>query len=327
VNADGRTGLVVPAVVRTKALVVGAGPWLHGLAGLIASMEQEWSISVGRCYQDATEALVAEATLADGTLAVLKLRIPGPDNDARNEVTVLRLARGDGCVRLLRADPERGALLLERLGRPLHELGLPLAQRLEILCAAAARVWRPAAGCGLPTGADKGRWLTAFITATWEELGRPCSERAVGYALACAADRIAAHDDARAVLVHGDVHKWNALQADAGFKLVDPDGLLAEPEYDLGVLMREDPAVLLASVADSGEGDKGAADNGAPRGMVREKAWERAGWLARRCGLDVTAIWQWGVVERVSTGLLATKIGLQPVGREMLAVADRICDE
>jgi hypothetical protein len=31
------------------------------------------------------------------------------------------------------------------------------------------------------------------------------------------------------------------------------------------------------------------------------------------------------VVERVSTGLLATKIGMQPVGGEMLAVADRIC--
>ncbi len=326
-NADGRTPPVVPAVVRTKALVVGAGPWLHGLAGLIASMEQEWSITVGRSYQDATEALVAEATLADGTPAVLKLLVPGPDNNARNEVTVLRLACGDGCVRLLRADPERGALLLERLGRPLHELGLPLAQRLEILCAAAARVWRPAAGCGLPTGADKGRWLTAFITATWEELGRPCSERAVGYALACAADRIAAHDDARAVLVHGDVHKWNALQADTGFKLVDPDGLIAEPEYDLGVLMREDPAVFLASAARNDAADNDAAHNGAARGMVREKAWERAGWLARRCGLDATAIWQWGVVERVSTGLLTTKIGLQPVGREMLAVADQICDE
>jgi streptomycin 6-kinase len=312
VNADGRTPPVVPAVVRTKALVVGAGPWLHGLAGLIASLEQEWSITVGRSYQDATEALVAEATLADGTPAVLKLLVPGPDNNARNEVTVLRLACGDGCVRLLRADPERGALLLERLGRPLHELGLPLAQRLEILCTAAARVWRPAAGCGLPTGAA---------------LGRPGPARAGGTAPAGAAPRSAAHDDARAVLVHGDVHQWYALQEDTGFKLVDPDGLIAEPEYDLGVLMREDPAVFLASAARNGAADNGAADNGAARGMVREKAWERAGWLARRCGLDATAIWQWGVVERVSTGLLTTKIGLQPVGREMLAVADQICDE
>ena len=29
----------------------------------------------------------------------------------------------------------------------------------------------------------------------------------------------------RAVLVHGDVHQWNALRAGDGFRLVDPDGL------------------------------------------------------------------------------------------------------
>ena len=47
-------------------------------------------------------------------------------------------------------------------------------------------------------------------------------------------------------------------------------------------------------------------------------------WLAARTGLEPTAIWEWGVIERVSTGLLGTKIGLQPVAREMLAVADRV---
>jgi streptomycin 6-kinase len=50
------------------------------------------------------------------------------------------------------------------------------------------------------------------------------SERAVDHALACAARRVAAHDDERAFLVHGDVHQWNALEAPGGFKLVDPDG-------------------------------------------------------------------------------------------------------
>jgi streptomycin 6-kinase len=171
-------------------------------------------------------------------------------------------------------------------------------------------VWRPAPGCGLPTGAEKGRWLADFIAVTWEELDRPCSERAVSYALACAARRVGAHDDERAVLVHGDVHQWNALEAgsaaqpDSAFKLVDPDGLLAEPEYDLGILMREDPAELL--------------------GRDARDPHERARWLARRCGLDATAIWEWGAVERVSTGLLAVKVGLEPAGRQMLAVAERV---
>ncbi len=287
------------AVVRNKALAAGAAQWLEDLPDLVAHLEREWSITVGCPYDGATEAFVARALLDDGTPAVLKLIVPRPGEAARTEITALRLVNGQGCVRLLRADAERGALLLERLGRSLYQLALPIGRRHEILCSAAARVWRPAPGCGLPTGAEKGRWLAGFITATWTELDRPCSERAIDHALACAARRIDAHDDERAVLVHGDVHQWNALEAADGFRLVDPDGLLAEAEYDMGILMREDPLELLATDARS-----------------------RARWLALRTGLDATAIWEWGVVERVSTGLLCTRIGLQPVGREMLAAAD-----
>jgi streptomycin 6-kinase len=291
----------VSAVVRSKAVAAGAGGWIEALPGLVAALEREWRITVGQPYPDATEAFVARAVLDDGTPAVLKLIIPRPGDHAAHEITVLRLADGDGCPRLLRADPARGALLLERLGRSLDQLGLPIRRRHEILVAAARRVWRPAAGCGLPTGADKGRWLAGSIPATWAELGRPCSARAVEHALACAARRIAAHDDERAVLVHGDVHQWNALEAGPGFKLADPDGLLAEPEYDLGIIMREDPVELM---------------RGDPR--------SRARWLAARCGLDAIAIWEWGVVERVSTGLLCTRIDLQPVGRQLLAAADQL---
>ena len=91
---------------------------------------------------------------------------------------------------------------------------------------------------------------------------------AVEHALACATRRGDAHRDETAVLVHGDVHQWNALKPDAT-KLVDPDGLLAQPEYDLGIIMREDPL----------DGD------------LRE----RARWLAGKTGLDEEAIWEWGL--------------------------------
>ena len=294
----------VDAVVRNKARAAGAASWLDDLSALVADIERDWSLVVGRPIPGGTEAFDAEARLDAGSPALLKLLIPRAGDAARNEITALRLADGDGCARLLRDDVSRGALLLERLGRPLHELALPLRRRHEVLSAAAERVWRPAPGCGLPTGADKGRWLIDFIESTWQALDRPCSERAVDHALACAERRIEAHDDERAVLVHGDVHQWNALEHDGGFKLVDPDGLLAEAEYDLGILMREDPLELLT-------GD----------------AKERARWLAARSGLDAMAIWEWGVVERVSTGLLCTDIDLQPVGRQMLAAADRLASE
>ena len=49
---------------------------------------------------------------------------------------------------------------------------------------------------------------------------------------------------------------------------------------------------------------------------------DRARWLAARTGLDLAAMWEWGVVERLSTGLLCTRIHLQPLGRDTLAAAD-----
>jgi streptomycin 6-kinase len=288
----------IPEVVREKARAVGEGAWIDELPLLIRSIEADWGVTVARAYPGSTEALVAEVVCDDGSEAVLKLIVPRDADAAAREATVLRLAAGEGCARLLQADVGRGALLLERLGRSLFELRMPIRRRHEILVSAASRIWRPAPGAGLPTGAVKADWLAEFITGMWEELGQPCSERAVDHALACAARRRAAHRDETAVLVHGDVHQWNALEAAAEFKLVDPDGLLAEPEYDLGIIMREDPC----------DGDLHG----------------RARWLADRTCLDEAAIWEWGVVERVSTGLLGTRVGLQPIARQMLAAADGV---
>ena len=203
--------------------------------------------------------------------------------------TVLRLAAGDGCARLLREDVSRGALLLERLGRSLHALRLPTRRRLrDILVSAAARIWRPAPDCGLPTGTAKARWLAEFITTTWAELDRPCSERAIEDSLACARRRGDAHRDETAVLVHGDVHQWNALAAADGFRAAwTPTA--SSPN-------------LNTTSASSCAKTRSRATCG--RGHATSQA---------RAGLDPNAIWEWGVVERVSTGLLATGVGLQPL--------------
>ncbi|MFI5910212.1 aminoglycoside phosphotransferase family protein [Dactylosporangium sp. NPDC051541] len=295
--------LEVPQVVRRKAEAAGAHGWLAELPALVGGLVRDWGLRVGAVYSGGTEALVVAVHLDDDRPAVLKLLIPRPGDHARHEATVLRLAGGSGCAHLLRADLDRSALLLERLGPAMADLAVPMPQRLELLTDLAASVWRPAPDAGLPTGRWKAQWLAGFITATWERLDRPCPERTVANALDCCARRAAAHDDERAVLVHGDVHQWNALRApDGTYRLVDPDGLLADAEYDLGVLMREDPDDLLA-----------AAD---PR--------TRSRWLAARTGRDERAIWEWGNAERVSTGLLLTEIGLEPVAGEMLAAANRI---
>lgn len=294
----------VSDVVRSTARSAGADDWVAGLPALVDRLERDWELTVGAPYEDATEAYVAPVTLADGTPAVLKLLIVrGDARHATEELTVLRLADGDGCVRLLRHDEGSGALLLERLGPSMYRLGLPIEQRHEILCRVAMRLWRPAPDSGLRTGADKARSLIRFVEAAWDRLGRPCSEAAVAQALECAARRVAGHDDGTAVLLHGDVHQWNTLRSGSGddWKLVDPDGVVGEPEGDLGVLMREDPVELI-------QGD--------PR--------DRARWLAARTGTEPVAIWEWGNIERLANGLHCLETGLERHGRAALAAADRI---
>jgi streptomycin 6-kinase len=292
----------VPEVVRNKARVAGSDQWLLDLPDLVELLGERWALVPQFSYPDATEALVLAVTRADGRPAVLKLVVPGHSQAAQREATALRLAGGRGLAELFAADETCGALLLERLGPSLKDLGLPVQDRHRVLCATAQDVWRPARGHGLPTGAEKAGQLIDFIVTAWEELDRPCTEAAVAHAVRCAEGRIDAWDEERSVLVHGDVHQWNALAALDGFKLVDPDGLLAEPEYDLGIIMREDPEEL----------------------MAESDPMDRASRLAALTGRNASAIWEWGVVERVSTGLLGTKVGLQPVARQMLQAADQI---
>lgn len=289
-------------VVRNKVAARGATSWLEDLPGLLKELEDRWSLSIGSVFDSGTEAFVATAEM-EGQQVVMKLLIPVGDDPDRlaDEITVLELADGDGCVRLLRSDRSLLAMVVERLGPSIFDLGLPIEDRHRHLVDAAQALWRPAPDVDLPTGAHKVALLVDMITGLWEELDRPCSEQVVTHALDCAERRRAAHDDERAVLVHGDVHQWNALRDGDRFKLVDPDGLLAEPEYDLGILMREDPLELMS--ADPGE---------------------RARKLASMTGLDANAIWEWGVVERVSTGLLCVQIELQPEGDQMLAAAEHV---
>lgn len=293
----------IPDALRRSALWAGAQQWLDDLPALVSDLEQRWNIRIGEPLTGGHVAYVAEAMTTDGDPVVLKVRVPLPfEPDAgRHEIAALRVADGEGCAALLREDLDRSAMLLERLGPSLFDIGVPMVRRHEILCETASRMWRPAPGVGLPTGADKARDLAVWIAEKWETLDRPCSEQAVEQALACTRRRESAHDDERALLVHGDVHGFNALQAEVGFKLIDPNAALAEPEYDLGTVMRGDPVELLA---------------GDPR--------DRALWLATRTGLDATAIWEWGVIHRIQTGLHCEEIDNQPLGRQTLAAVEAV---
>jgi streptomycin 6-kinase len=174
-------------------------------------------------------------------------------------------------------------------------------RRHGLLCEVAVRLWRPVGpDVDLPTGANLAEQYADRLPGLWEQAGRPCSPATVADALECMNSRRLAHDDRSAVLVHGDIHELNALQAgDGGYKLIDPAGLRAEPACDLGTIVRCNP------------------DLGDDLRVRTER-------LASRTGVDATAIWEWGTIHRVFSGVYACSIGFQPFGELLLAESDRL---
>ena len=92
------------------------------------------------------------------------------------------------------------------------------------------------------------------------------------------------------MLCHGDPHPGNALQANGipRYKLVDPDGFRCEPEYDVGVTVRDFSREVLAS-----------RDHATARAR-HDALCDRAAELT---GTDPERVRQWAFVERVTTGL------------------------
>ena len=291
--------LDIPTEVRNKVIADGNAGWLDELPLIVESLTQDWSLTIGATLRGGHAAFVAEATLDDKTSAVLKIGVPSSRRVLGFEVNALRLADGGGCARLLRVDPDRDAVLLERLGGALYDLVPDPRARHDVLCQVAVRFWRPVGPeVDLPTGADKAREYLDLLPRLWEETDQACSKATIEDALDCAESRRRAHRDADAVLVHGDVHDLNALQAsDGGFKLIDPVGLRAERACDLGTIIRCNP--------DAGD-----------------DLHARANRLAARTGVDAVAIWEWGTIHRVVAGLYSRKIGLQPFGDLLIAQAD-----
>src|SRR5512139_1945461 len=96
-----------------------AGPaFLARLPRLIEECEARWNLRVLPPFALSYN-YVAPVILSDDSEGVLKLGVPNPE--LTTEIEALRLYAGRGAVRLIDADPDLGALLMERV-RP----GVPL---------------------------------------------------------------------------------------------------------------------------------------------------------------------------------------------------------
>lgn len=303
--------LEVPELVRERASRNGAAGsrWLRELPEVVAELSGRWGLVLGAAFVDGTAGYVVAATDSSERACVLKIAMPLDTDDHDTFVRSVRaheLAAGRGCAELLAHDVSVPAMLLERLGPNLAELGMTVPQILEAVAATLRSFWRPVSvDDGLRTGGDQARWLSRYIADTWDELGRPCERAVIDRALELCDRRAAAFDPMRAVLVHGDAHGWNTLAAgDGTYKFVDVEGLCSEREHDLAVAMREYNEPL---------------SSGDTARLVRD----RAALLADRCGVDPQIVWEWGFIERVSTGLANVRDFDNDDGAMFLEVARR----
>ncbi|MFJ2757273.1 aminoglycoside phosphotransferase family protein [Nocardioides sp. NPDC087217] len=205
--------------------------WLDRLPGLVRDLLEEWSLRPEGEATHGSTALVMPVRTADDEAAVLK--IGWPHWEAEHEALALQTWGGRGAVRLLRADPKRFALLLERLhAEDLSELWD--VQACEIVGGFYRRLHVPAPPQLRTLSAQAARWASELGE---KERRLPVPPRMVEQARAIARD-FAADEATDGTLIHTDLHYENVLQGDREeWLVIDPKPLSGDPHYELAPML------------------------------------------------------------------------------------------
>jgi streptomycin 6-kinase len=203
--------------------------WLDRLPDVLRSLEHVWALTPD-ARLDAEESscsYVAAVRAADGTAAVLKMAMPHMEGE--HEIQGLRFWDGEPTVRLLEADDELGALLLERCQPGTTLRTLAEHDQDLVISGLLRRLWRP------PCTPHPFRSLST-LTEYWtnETLGQ--IEQGLDIGLVREGLRLFAElprNATREVLLATDLHAGNVLQAEREpWLVIDPKPFVGDPAYD-----------------------------------------------------------------------------------------------
>ena len=265
----------IPADLESRrSLGLDWGIWLDRLPRLADELLEEWQLSLDGSAMHGWVSLVLPVRATGGRPAALKITWDG-DVESEHEGLALQAWAGEGAVRLLRADPHRRALLLERL-IPEDLTALGDVEACEVVGGLYHRIHVPA----LP----QLRTITSYV-ATWTDAlqqmprNAPIPRRLVEQASALARDFVA--DEASiGTLIHGDLHYENVLAGQRDpWVVIDPKPMSGDPHYE--------PAPMLWNRWDELAGDI--------RGGVRRRFHA----LVDSAGLDEERARDWVVVRMV----------------------------
>jgi streptomycin 6-kinase len=275
-------------------------------SAVVPSVCREWGLSVQRWLEGGAGMPPLAVSRDDGSAAVLKIAEPGVLDAA---VRVLRTAGGHGYVTVLAWEPERGALLLERLGRELWTESSTLRDQGQVLVPLLQDAWRVPLSCGRPFQSKAAALLAILVDLA------PRYGVQHGDVLLVATEYVKelAASERPEVVCHGDPHAGNVLRRGEGWALIDPDGFVGERAYDLGVVMRDACRQITAVEASA---------PGAARPWLRDECRR----LAEPVNADPERVWRWGFVERVTTGLYLRWHGRARESATFMATATLLAD-
>jgi streptomycin 6-kinase len=226
-------------------------PWLDALPRLIRDVLEEWRLVPDGTVATGACAAVVPVRDEQGTPAAVKFAWPHPEQ--RLEHLALQAWRGEGAVRLLRADPSRDVMLLER-ARPVDLTTLPVLEACRIVANIYPRLHVPATPQYDLLSDHCARW-SRELRALPRSAAVP--RRYVEHAASLARD-FSSDAGTDGVLVHSDLHYFNVLAAEREpWLAIDPKPLSGDPSFEI--------APLLWNRWDE------VADSGDVRGSVRER--------------------------------------------------------
>jgi streptomycin 6-kinase len=266
----------LPEGVRVMAGRDGAwARWVEALPGSAQGLLEEWQLDLDGPPQHGHCSLVLPVRTSGGRPSMLKIGFP--DDESQHEHLALRHWAGVGAVQLLRADPRRRALLLERL-HPEQLTELSDIEACDVVAGLYCRLHVPAPPTLRRLTDRLGRWVDRLSRLP---RSAPLPHRLVEQAVSIAED-LSGDADTDGVMVHGDLHYDNVLAADREpWLVIDPKPLSGDPHFE--------PAPMLWNRWDE------VVAGGDVRGAVRRRFHA----LVDGAGLDEERARDWVVLREV----------------------------
>jgi streptomycin 6-kinase len=205
--------------------------WVEALPALVEGLLEEWQLTTDGWMMHGFVALVVPVRTTSNRPAVLKVSFP--HGEAAHEHLALQHWHGRGAVQLLRADPHRGAMLLERL-HPERLDDVWDLEACEVVAGLYAQLHVPAIPQLRPLTSYVGRWVDELAALP---RSAPLPRRLVEQAVSLSRDLVS-DPASTGTLIHGDLHYENVMAADRQEWLaIDPKPMSGDPHYELAPML------------------------------------------------------------------------------------------